>query len=61
MMSDYASGRRMNPVERMIHRAAVRDPQTARLTHEIGARERPITHVMRPSRMARAAVMAVRR
>jgi 2-polyprenyl-6-methoxyphenol hydroxylase-like FAD-dependent oxidoreductase len=61
MMSDYASGRRMNPLERMIHRAAVRDPETARLTHEIGARERPITQIMRPSRVARAAVMAATR
>jgi flavin-dependent dehydrogenase len=61
MMSDYASGRRMNPMERMIHRAAVRDPETARLSHEIGARERPITQIMRPSRLARAAVMAARR
>jgi menaquinone-9 beta-reductase len=54
----YASGRRMNPVERMVHRAAVRDPETARLSHEIGAREKPITQIMRPSRLARAAVMA---
>ena len=61
MMSDYASGRRMNAVERMVHRAAIRDPETARLTHEIGARDRPITHVMRPTRMARAAVMAAMR
>jgi hypothetical protein len=45
----------------MIHRAAVRDPETARLTHEIGARERPITQIMRPSRVARAAVMAATR
>jgi flavin-dependent dehydrogenase len=61
MMSDYASGRRLNRVERMIHRAAVRDPETARLTHEIGARDRPVTQVMRPARMARAAVMAATR
>jgi flavin-dependent dehydrogenase len=60
MMSDYASGRRMNPVERMLHRAAVRDPETARLTQEIGARDRPVTNVMRPPRVARAAVMAAR-
>ena len=60
MMCDYATGRRMNPMERMIHRAAVRDRRTAQLTHEIGARDRPITQVMRPSRLARAAVMAAR-
>jgi flavin-dependent dehydrogenase len=61
MMCDYASGRRMNPLERMIHRAAIRDPETARLSHEIGSRERPITQIMRPSRVARAAVMAAMR
>jgi 2-polyprenyl-6-methoxyphenol hydroxylase-like FAD-dependent oxidoreductase len=60
MMSDFADGRRMNPIERMIHRAAVRDPKTARLTHDIGARDRPVTQVMRPARLARAAVMAAR-
>jgi menaquinone-9 beta-reductase len=59
-MSDFADGRRMNPIERMIHRAAVRDPKTARLTHDIGARDRPVTQVMRPARLARAAVMAAR-
>jgi flavin-dependent dehydrogenase len=61
MMSDFASGRRLNPLERMIHRAAVRDPQTARMAHELGARDRPVTHVMRPRRLARAMVMAATR
>jgi flavin-dependent dehydrogenase len=60
MMSDFANGRRMNPIERMLHRAAVRDPETARLTHDIGARDRPVTRVMRPGRLARAAVMAAK-
>jgi flavin-dependent dehydrogenase len=60
MMSDYASGRGLNPMERMIHRAATRDPKTAGLAHELGARDRPVTKVMRPARLARAAVMAAR-
>jgi len=60
MMSDFATGRGLNPMERMIHRAAVRDPETARMAHDLGSRDRPVTQVMRPARIARAAVMAAR-
>jgi 2-polyprenyl-6-methoxyphenol hydroxylase-like FAD-dependent oxidoreductase len=60
MMSDFAKGRPLNPLERMIHKAATRDPATARFSHDFGSRERPLDQVMRPSRIARAAVMALR-
>jgi 2-polyprenyl-6-methoxyphenol hydroxylase-like FAD-dependent oxidoreductase len=59
MMSDYASGRRMNPMERVLYRAALRDPQTARLISEVGARARPLQDVMRPRAVARALVKGI--
>jgi flavin-dependent dehydrogenase len=58
MMCDYAGGRPMNAIERTLHRTAVRDPETARLLHEIGSREQPLDKIMRPRRLARTAMMA---
>jgi flavin-dependent dehydrogenase len=56
MMSDFATGREMNPVERRLFRAATRDAQTARLVHAVGSRARPLDQIMRPRAMARAMV-----
>jgi hypothetical protein len=61
MMSDFASGRPMNPIERTLHKAAVHDPATARFVHELGSRAKPLDHVLRPGRLARAAMVAVSR
>jgi 2-polyprenyl-6-methoxyphenol hydroxylase-like FAD-dependent oxidoreductase len=60
-MSDFAGGRELNRFERAMHRAATRDPQTATMMAEVAARAEPLDQIMRPRRMARAAVMAVAR
>jgi 2-polyprenyl-6-methoxyphenol hydroxylase-like FAD-dependent oxidoreductase len=60
-MSDFATGRDLNPVERALHRAAARDPQTAAMMAELAARGEPLDRIMRPRRVARAAAMAVAR
>jgi 2-polyprenyl-6-methoxyphenol hydroxylase-like FAD-dependent oxidoreductase len=60
-MSDFAGGRELNALERVMHRAATRDPQTATMMAEVAARAQPLDRIMRPRRMARAAVMAVAR
>jgi flavin-dependent dehydrogenase len=60
-MSDFAGGRDLNPLERAMHRAAARDPQTARMMAQLAARAEPLDQVMRPRRMARMAMMAVTR
>ncbi|MDX6726314.1 MAG: hypothetical protein QOK49_1119 [Baekduia sp.] len=60
-MSDFAGGRALNPFERMLHRAAVRDPKTAGMMHELASRGAPLDRIMRPQRLARAAVMATGR
>jgi menaquinone-9 beta-reductase len=60
-MSDFAGGRDLNLLERAMHRAATRDVKTATLMAQLAARSEPLQDVMRPSRVARAAVMAVTR
>ncbi|MCW3024344.1 MAG: NAD(P)/FAD-dependent oxidoreductase, partial [Conexibacter sp.] len=59
-MSDFAGGRDLNPVERGLHRAATRDPRTATMMAELASRAEPLERVMRPGRLARAALAAVR-
>ena len=59
-MADFAGGRPLNVVERALHRGATRDPQTAELMAEVAARARPLQDVMRPARLARAALASVR-
>jgi 2-polyprenyl-6-methoxyphenol hydroxylase-like FAD-dependent oxidoreductase len=59
MMSEFAAGRDLNPVERTLHRVAARDPQTARMMAELAARGEPLDRVMRPRRLARVARLAV--
>jgi menaquinone-9 beta-reductase len=57
-MSDFASGREMNVLERAMHRAATRDPQTAAMMADVAARAEPLDRIMKPRRMARAMAMA---
>ncbi|HEV7749969.1 MAG TPA: NAD(P)/FAD-dependent oxidoreductase [Baekduia sp.] len=59
-MSDFAGGRDLNPFERGLHRAATRDPRTATMMAELASRAEPLDRVMRPGRLARAALAAVR-
>jgi flavin-dependent dehydrogenase len=58
-MSDYATGRPFNMMDKIIHKGAVRDARTARLVHRMGSREEPLDHVLRPRSIARAALAAV--
>ncbi|HMJ36484.1 MAG TPA: NAD(P)/FAD-dependent oxidoreductase [Baekduia sp.] len=57
-MSDYARGRGPNALERTLYRAATRDERTAELMHDLAARAEPLDRIMRPRRIARAAVVA---
>jgi menaquinone-9 beta-reductase len=59
--SDFATGREMNVLERAMHRAATRDPQTAAMMADVAARAEPLDQIMKPRRMARAMAMAVAR
>lgn len=60
-MSDFATGRELNPLERTMHRAAARDPRTAKVMAAVAARAEPLDRIMRPGAVARAAVVAVTR
>jgi 2-polyprenyl-6-methoxyphenol hydroxylase-like FAD-dependent oxidoreductase len=60
-MSDFATGREMNVLERTMHRAATRDPQTAAMMADLAARAEPLDRIMTPRRVARAMAMAVAR
>lgn len=55
MISDIASGRRINPFERRLYRAAGRDPVVRRAFTEIGSRRRSPSHVFAPRVLARIA------
>jgi menaquinone-9 beta-reductase len=61
-MSDFATGRGLNVMERALHRAATRDAKTADMMASVAARAVPLDRIMRPTRVARAlAVAAVSR
>jgi menaquinone-9 beta-reductase len=55
MMTDFSSGRRMNPFEHAMWKAAIRDPEVAAITHRIGNRVAPPTTVLTPRALARIA------
>ncbi len=52
-IADGASGRRANPMERLMYRAAARDPDVRRDFAAIGGRHEPPTIIFRPRRLAR--------
>jgi 2-polyprenyl-6-methoxyphenol hydroxylase-like FAD-dependent oxidoreductase len=60
-MADYAHGRNLNVLERAMHRAATRDPQTAAMMAAVAARAEPLDRIMRPHRVARGLAIAVAR
>ena len=60
MTSDYSSGRRLNPLERFIFRAASRDHRTALTFHDIGTRSVPPQKMFSPSVLGRAIWAALR-
>jgi flavin-dependent dehydrogenase len=60
-MADFSNGRKMNIMERTMHRAATRDPQTAAMMADVAARAKPLDHIMKPRRMARAMAIGATR
>lgn len=52
-LSDYASGRPLNPMERLLFRGATRDVALARTVHAIGSRARSPLAVAAPATVAR--------
>jgi 2-polyprenyl-6-methoxyphenol hydroxylase-like FAD-dependent oxidoreductase len=59
--SDFARGREMNVMERAMHRAATRDPQTAAMMADVAARAEPLDRIMKPRRMVRALAIGATR
>jgi len=55
MISDIASGRKVNPVERRMYAAAGRDPVVRRAFNAIGSRRRSPAHMLTPGLLARIA------
>ncbi len=53
LMSDYATGRRFSPVEKLLFGAAARDAETARLMHFYGNRMITPGQLFRPRNVAR--------
>jgi 2-polyprenyl-6-methoxyphenol hydroxylase-like FAD-dependent oxidoreductase len=60
-MADFSNGREMNIMERVMHRAATRDPQTAAMMADVAARAVPLDQIMKPRRMARAMAIGATR
>ena len=60
MMSDYATERPLNALERMLFATATHHEPTAAMLGEIGGRTAPLQAIMRPDRLARSAAAAVR-
>jgi flavin-dependent dehydrogenase len=53
VISDIASGRPINPLERRLYRAAARDSVVRETFERIGSRERPPSGILKPSMIAR--------
>ena len=55
MISDIASGRPINPIERRLYRSAARDPVVRRAFEQVGSRRRSPASMLRPRLLARIA------
>ena len=55
MISDLASGRPINPVERRLYRAAARDRVVRRAFERVGSRRRSPASMLDPRVLARVA------
>lgn len=53
MITDIASGRPINPIERRLYRAAARDPAVASAFERIGSRSLPPSSMLKPDLIAR--------
>lgn len=54
LISDYSTGRRFNPIEKLAFSAAARDPRAAHLVVEFGARTIPAHRLVTPAAVAHA-------
>jgi flavin-dependent dehydrogenase len=61
LISDYASGRPFNAIERLMFSAAARDHEMARLFHTFGARVIGVRQFLSPAAMTRALAVNARR
>lgn len=55
VISDYSSGRRLNPIERLVMAAAVRDERTALRMEALGNRRVSVARALGPQTVGRAA------
>jgi 2-polyprenyl-6-methoxyphenol hydroxylase-like FAD-dependent oxidoreductase len=53
LTSDYSTGRRLSPVERLMFSTAARDPKTAQRLFAFGSRSAPAASVFAPRTVAR--------
>jgi hypothetical protein len=51
--SDYSTGRRFSPVEKLLFSTAAKDPATARRLYAMGSRSAPVSYALGPRPMAR--------
>jgi flavin-dependent dehydrogenase len=51
--SDYSTGRRFSPVEKLLFSAAAKDRKTAERLFAMGSRSAPVTHALNPRSLAR--------
>ena len=57
MVSEYARSRKYNPAEKLLFSAGAKDPGIAGIVHDFGARVIPVSKLVSPVTMARAAVV----
>ena len=60
LMSDYATGRPYNPIERLMYSAAARDPWMARHVMDFGARHTRVRNFLAPTAIGRAVAVNLR-
>jgi 2-polyprenyl-6-methoxyphenol hydroxylase-like FAD-dependent oxidoreductase len=60
LISDFATARPYNPIERLMYSAAARDAATARLLHDFGARHIRVRDFLAPSAIAHALLVNAR-
>jgi flavin-dependent dehydrogenase len=60
LMADFATGRRLNPMERLLFSAAARDEVMAGRMEAFGSRNVPVRKFLSPRNVARAAAVNVR-
>lgn len=60
MTSEYSLNRRYNPAEKLLFSAAAKDPKLANVIHDFGGRVIPVSKLVSPATMGRAALVNLR-